>query len=189
MKFCEKIYGFFISPGTCLAVKNGDFLSDKNFCEFPRGCCSYASSLLGVWLYDNGINTYDVSGKYEDDHDFQSHEWLETEDGIVIDITRDQFKDSKAPYQCKDRVYVGERDDICELFREYANSQDKKIYLAIDPDTRTELGHEHKLSERYDIIMKYMGEPYKKIKPFSRDLRKPMDSNYVDYTKFYKGKL
>ena len=55
--------------------------------EFPRGACGDASLLLAKYLQDNGeIGITYVTGT----NGRQTHGWLES-DGIIIDITADQF--------------------------------------------------------------------------------------------------
>jgi hypothetical protein len=57
--------------------------------EFPRGACGEASQLLATYLRDNGCPGFQYfwgirRGK--------SHAWIER-DGLIVDITADQFKD------------------------------------------------------------------------------------------------
>ncbi|RMM79824.1 hypothetical protein ALQ71_00046 [Pseudomonas coronafaciens pv. striafaciens] len=68
--------------------------------DFPRGCCGIVSELMGDYLNTLGIGDfhYVCSAK-----DGASHAWLEL-DGLIIDITGDQFPD-------RPQVYVGEPDD------------------------------------------------------------------------------
>lgn len=75
--------------------------------SFPSGCCSFASNLLNKHLLTYGIDTNFVSGRYGYGSHSEKHEWLETMDEIVIDITGDQFK-YKEPKFTKP-VYVGIR--------------------------------------------------------------------------------
>lgn len=67
-----------------------------SFRNFPRGSCGDTSILLGQYLYEQGqgIWTY-ASGERVSD-DFQSHAWLE-KDGLIVDITADQFDDIDEP--------------------------------------------------------------------------------------------
>lgn len=61
--------------------------------QFPKGCCGHASHLLCEYLivlYDLDISY--VCGVRTRGQNEQSHAWLEIEsEGILIDITRDQF--------------------------------------------------------------------------------------------------
>ena len=89
------------------AVRAGE-LQELN--TFPRGCCSYASDLLQRYLIEQyGFFTWYMSGRYGYGWDAESHAWLETQDGTVIDITGDQYKCKKLKFT--DPVYVGPRVD------------------------------------------------------------------------------
>ncbi|PLV12574.1 hypothetical protein [Pseudomonas guariconensis] len=68
--------------------------------SFPRGCCGVACELLGDYLNTQlGLQVEYVCGE----RDGSSHAWLEL-DGLVIDITGDQF-DGRPP------VFLAARDD------------------------------------------------------------------------------
>ena len=64
--------------------------------NFPHGCCGDASMLLGTYLEDHGIKSliYVCGMRGE-----RSHAWLES-DGLIIDITADQFA------ECNESVIV-----------------------------------------------------------------------------------
>lgn len=81
----------------------------REMATFPRGCCSYASDLLQRYLFEQGIITYYISGQYGSGWEAESHAWLETEDGIIIDITGDQYKYNEL--SISEPVYVGVRTD------------------------------------------------------------------------------
>ncbi len=81
----------------------------KEMATFPRGCCSFASDLLQRYLFEHGVVTWYMSGRYGYEWNGESHAWLETEDGLVIDITGDQYKYKKLKFI--DPVYVGPRKD------------------------------------------------------------------------------
>ncbi len=66
--------------------------------SFPDGACGHASVLLGEWLTRKGIVGVEyVSGRSDE---IRSHAWLEC-DGLIIDITADQFGTGMPP------VFVG----------------------------------------------------------------------------------
>ncbi|KKN89571.1 hypothetical protein LCGC14_0237030 [marine sediment metagenome] len=68
--------------------------------DFPSGCCGTVSELLGDYLNTmHGLGCEYVLGTQGQ----KTHAWLE-HDGIVIDITGDQF-------QGRPSVYVAEKDD------------------------------------------------------------------------------
>ncbi|WP_158682558.1 hypothetical protein [Pseudomonas sp. XWY-1] len=66
---------------------------------FPRGCCGVMSDMLGEYLNSLGIGVFLY---VRANRAMATHAWVEL-DGIVIDITSDQF-------QGRPRVYVGEAD-------------------------------------------------------------------------------
>ena len=67
------------------AIDSGN-LHEVNLLGFSVGCCTYASDLLQRYLFENGIVTIQMSGEYGNGRTGESHAWLETLDGIVIDI-------------------------------------------------------------------------------------------------------
>lgn len=66
---------------------------------FPRACCGSTSEMLGEYLNSLEIGEFQY---VRADRRGASHAWVEYE-GIVIDITSDQF-------QGRPRVYVGAAD-------------------------------------------------------------------------------
>jgi hypothetical protein len=80
---------------------------DLSFRDFPAGCCGNTSLLLGAYFSLNGLGDFDyVCGM----RGRQSHAWLE-KDGIIVDITSDQFKEGT-------KVYVGTVNSFYKKFRE-----------------------------------------------------------------------
>lgn len=74
------------------ALQHGG-LRSVGFARFPLGACGDASELLGQYLTDSGLGewTY-VSGM----RGGSTHAWIER-DGVVVDITADQFADVASP--------------------------------------------------------------------------------------------
>lgn len=100
------------------AKAEGEFDSDSIFSRFPRGCCGDATDLLGEFLLEYGIESYYVCGSryFEDiEEGPQSHAWLDV-DGLIVDITGDQFSDRFSYYNYDKKVYVGTGDDFHDLF-------------------------------------------------------------------------
>lgn len=65
--------------------------------DFPCGSCGDASLLLGQFLRDSGFGDFDyVCGEKFHDNRTQTHAWLQR-DGLIIDITADQFDDVDSP--------------------------------------------------------------------------------------------
>jgi hypothetical protein len=104
-------------------------LSD-GFSRFPWGACSDASLLLAAFLKDEGFGTFELVSAHGK---AGTHAWLQ-QDGIVIDITADQFTDFDAA------VYVGD-DHWHRQFEEHRNSEpadyrryDNKTISILDRD-------------------------------------------------------
>lgn len=128
------------------AIIVGD-LTEIDMQKFPVGCCSYASDLLQRYLIEQGFFTWYISGNYGRGQEAQSHAWLETEDGIVIDITGDQYKYKKLFFA--QPVYVGPRKDgFHELF-----DQDAPVAYQVDDDP---YGHNEKLDKLYKAVLRNM---------------------------------
>jgi len=79
------------------------------FRKFPTGQCGHTSDMLAQYLIDNGIGpiTY-VSGTYygDDPEDRWCHAWLVV-NGLVIDVTGDQFRHHQPPLTFNIPVYIG----------------------------------------------------------------------------------
>jgi hypothetical protein len=64
---------------------------------FPRGACTSATNLLGQYLKDRGLGTWTRrSGMRTVGGGCATHAWLEL-DGLVVDLTADQFADGLEP--------------------------------------------------------------------------------------------
>jgi len=91
------------------AVEFEELKKDCAYSSFPEGCCGDTSDLLAEYLLEHGIKTQYVCGTYIDEqfNSMRSHAWLCTEDGTIIDITGDQFKDESTFLNYNETVYVG----------------------------------------------------------------------------------
>jgi hypothetical protein len=92
---------------------------------FPAGACGDATLLLGTFLADQGLGTFmyvlgtrtdnEIDGRY-------THAWLEG-DGIIVDITADQFS------EVDERVIVSKFSEWHSTFdRDEPNKADYRIY-------------------------------------------------------------
>ena len=96
----------------------GEFDSYLSFSRFPRACCGDASDLLAQFFLENKINsTYVWGNRYFDNPEegTQSHAWLLV-DGLIVDITGDQFMNDSLYYNYSLPVYVGTGDAFHSLF-------------------------------------------------------------------------
>ena len=65
--------------------------------DFPRGSCADATLLLGTYLAEIGVGTFEyVEGDRGEGCKPASHAWLEG-GGLIIDITADQFAEVSEP--------------------------------------------------------------------------------------------
>lgn len=119
----------------------------KELSSFPTGCCSFASDLLQRYLIEQGIFTWYMSGNYGYGWDGESHAWLETQDGIVIDITGDQYKYKKLKFT--EPVYVGPRKN---------GFHDKFTLDKPLPYSRTDdpFDRNRKFDERYETVLRHL---------------------------------
>ena len=104
------------------AQNEGALKENQIISRFPKGCCGEISSLLAKYLFENGINTYEVSGTFrsENPEEKQSHAWLMLEGNTIVDITGDQFKDNPLFLYFSEKVYVGPMNEFYELFEDIA---------------------------------------------------------------------
>lgn len=137
------------------ALDAGEFRNDVNFSRFPSGCCGHTSDLLAKFFYESGIRTWYISGEYKGKSSWnaQSHAWLQTDDGTIIDITGDQFKNHKRILRYEKRVYVGEMDHFHRLFE----MREPVIgYEQDGPDWLGETKVQRITRERYEKIQNYL---------------------------------
>jgi len=69
--------------------------------SFPLGQCGMVTRLLGAYLEDLHLGTFDyiTGGRIdpdERDKEPRSHAWLH-KDGLIVDVTADQFEDQPSP--------------------------------------------------------------------------------------------
>lgn len=100
------------------ACKDRPFEKDPVLSGFPRECCDEASGMLAIYLFLNQVPTRRVAAvaKYDPEAIPTRHVWLELENGIVIDITGDQFKGRDDLLTRADPCYVGPPDDFQNQF-------------------------------------------------------------------------
>lgn len=132
------------------AIDNGE--PGEFFRKFPVGQCGNTSDMLAQHLIDHGISpVIYVNGTYygDDLDDRWNHAWLVV-DGLIIDITGDQFKYKKAPLKNDLPVYVGPMTEYYRLFE-------------VNPGGECEhhgLEHQwfnyHELRNWYETIVKYL---------------------------------
>ncbi len=139
------------------AIDNAKDNKEKNlfFRNFPAGQCGHASDMLAQYLIDNGISKIEyVNGTYygkdsDDSFDFQSHAWLVV-NGLIIDITADQFMNREPPLQNDLPIYIGPINAFYRQFESRFN--DRHPHYGIN-DSWTNSAD---LRECYKTILSYI---------------------------------
>lgn len=92
--------------------------SNTPMSNFPKGCCGVASMLLSQYFIDNGIQSWYQNGNYHTSVEgiIQSHAWVVLENGIIADITGDQFKTKYEYGYFNIPVYVGKETAFHKMF-------------------------------------------------------------------------
>lgn len=104
--------------------------------RFPHDCCDDTCDLFWHYLFDeHGIVLRQISCYYRKEG--TRHNWLETDDGKIIDLTGDQFKGRPA-------VYVDMDDGF------YGQMKDRRV---VDPFC---ILNDDRLKRDYAVIMEYV---------------------------------
>lgn len=129
------------------------------FNKFPYGQCGYTTDLLAKYLtskgytrmiYETGVYYWEDSDS-NPDHIPRQHTWLLVE-GLIIDITRDQFKDFDEPVKNNIPVYVGPKTPYYELFEVHPYGRCETSGY----NTNSLKGKD--LDSWYQVILKYLFE-------------------------------
>ena len=131
----------------------GEFKYELCFKSFPRGCCGDATDLLGQFLLEHGWESDYVCGSYYYDNpelNSQSHAWLRVE-GLVVDITGDQFKNREEFLYFGLPVYVGKPGKFHKLFRVEARDVHRFPGIEGYNDMTS-----NRLSKLYSVICLYL---------------------------------
>ena len=92
-----------------IAFENNAF-NKYPFNRFPRECCDDMCDLFGQLLFEKEIKVYKVRGKYRNADDWNHlfpHSWLELENGVIIDLTGDQYKKEAIMLNYNNPCYIG----------------------------------------------------------------------------------
>lgn len=126
--------------------------SGEFFSKFPTGQCGNTSDMLAQYFIDNGISpiTY-VNGTYygNDFDEMQCHTWLVV-NGLVVDITGDQFKYREEPLKNDVPVYVGNMTKYYQIFE--IGPGGRYSHFGLD----TQWINYHDLKQWYEIILRYI---------------------------------
>lgn len=140
------------------AKSNREFNTRSCLSKFPDDCCDMTCDLLGEYLREHGIHTFQINGEHKYDYQWH-HVWLNTSDGAVIDITGDQFSGKPGFPHDIASVYVGEENEVHEIF--CINRIKEKNTIFTDPLLFNDFGGEpdirqKRLIEAYGIIKEYL---------------------------------
>ena len=131
---------------------NGEFSGDGFIEFFPKGNCGIACDLLGRYLLEHAkVKTWYTSGEF----DSESHAWLTLENGDIVDITGDQYKNRSGSLHYELTVYVGKMDAFHSQFR-----LNGKVEITPDdwkPGPFGEDPMQWKKRIAYEKILKYIG--------------------------------
>lgn len=116
---------------------------------FPRGKCGFVSSLFQRYLHEQfGEEVLYVTSSRDCP---ESHAWLETDKGIIIDITGDQYFDRENEFFYNIPVYVGTLDDFHKAF-----GKCKKSYYVEHGASPFRDDSSLKIDKTYETIIKEM---------------------------------
>ena len=128
----------------------GEFNHDCAFWGFPNGCCGDTCDLLGQYLISHGIKTGYTSGVWSGpNYKCYTHAWLVNKDGLVIDITGDQFRDDSQFFNFNCAIYIGQETSFHQLFQERSS----RVWL---PFHKLGCMEPCRLPRIYNQIMKYV---------------------------------
>lgn len=135
------------------AFEYGALGPDYPFNNFPQECCDDMCDLFGQLLFEKGVLIYKVHGIYRYDnwaHQY-SHVWLTLEDGTIIDLTGDQYKDDSIMLNYDIPCYVGKEKGLYKLFPK----KERKLYPYYGIDNYGNEKARKRLWKLYDIILSF----------------------------------
>ena len=96
------------------------------FIYFPRNCCGHTCDLLSRYFLEHGIRTNMLRGICSKDSQWY-HVCLETENGILIDITGDWFVERMVTEKEVKAVHVGGEGTLIKYITEQHRRNRKYI--------------------------------------------------------------
>ena len=114
--------------------------------------------LLGQYLLESGIETYQINGVNKHDSSWH-HVWLVTNDGVIIDITGDQFVGKILNEGDVDPVHVGREGIVHKIFCTKQKREENTRF--VDPRDYTDFGgrpsfRQERLIRLNNAIRKYL---------------------------------
>ena len=134
------------------ARTNREFSGDGLIERFPGGNCGVACDMLGRYLLEQAsVRSWYTSGVIGS----ESHVWLTLENGDIVDITGDQYKNQSGSLYYDLPVYVGRMDAFHSKFR--LNGDPVEITPNDwTPDFLGEDRMQRKKRIAYETILKYI---------------------------------
>ena len=137
-----------------------EFNSRSCLFRFPDDCCDMTCDLLAEYLREHGIYTFQINGKHKYDNQWH-HVWLNTFDGVVINITGDQFNGKNGFPNNISSVWVGEENEVHDIFCVGREREENTIFtnpLLFNDFGGTPDFRQKRLIDAYGIIKEYLGE-------------------------------
>jgi len=134
------------------AFEYGAFGQDYPFSNFPHECCDDMCDLLGQFLIEKGLVIFKVHGTYRMDcwANQYSHVWLILEDGMIIDLTGDQYKNDPNMLNYDIPCYMGKKNNLYNLF-----SEEQETYPYHGIDDYSDVETRKRLWRLYNIILSF----------------------------------
>lgn len=139
------------------AAARHEFRGLYPFDQFPNDCCEHACDILAYFLSLAGIETVQINGTYFKD-EMQHHVWLQTEAGVIIDITEDQFAETIADHNDVVTVRVGDEGHVQRAFcmnrtkQENTGFMNSREYMGFN---KTPSVRQKRLNEIYQVIKEH----------------------------------
>lgn len=131
----------------------GAFGSQYPFSNFPKDCCDDMCDLFGQLLLEKEVAVFKIYGMYRYDnweHQY-SHVWIQLEDGIVVDLTGDQYKNNSIMLNYDTPCHVGEENDLYRLF----SKDERRIEPYYGINCYGDAGTRKRLWDLYEIILSF----------------------------------
>lgn len=142
------------------AAARREFRGLYPFDQFPNDCCEHACDILAYFLSLAGIETVQINGTYFKD-ETQHHVWLQTEAGVIIDITEDQFAETIADHNDVVTVRVGDEGPVQRAFcmnrtkQENTGFMNSREYMGFN---KTPSVRQKRLKEIYQVIKEHYSD-------------------------------
>lgn len=130
------------------------FNSNSCLFRFPDDCCDVTCDLLAEYLREHDIYTFQINGKNMYDNQWH-HVWLNTFDGVIIDITGDQFNGKPGFPNNIASVWVGKENEVHKMFCVDRKKEENTVFsdpLQYDGYGGKPSARQKKLIHAYEII-------------------------------------